>query len=412
MALANENLLRLPEGYLFSDIESRVKSYSVTHPGHHLVRLDRGDVTRPLPQVCIEAMMKAVADMSSAETFRGYGPVRGYDFLIDAIIKNDLLPRGLRFSRSEIFISDGAKGDVGNISEILHSDNSIGMTDPTYPVFVECNAMYGRSGMLLSDGKWSGVTYMPCTEDNGFVPEIPASRIDLIYLCFPNNPTGTVLTKAQLKKWVDYALKNETLIIFDSAYSAYVRDKNIPRSIYEIKGARKCAIEIRSYSKTAGFTGLRCGYTIVPKELMATTVSGGTISLNTLWYRHQCTRFNGASYVSQRVAEALYTPEGMEQTRALVDYYLSNAAMMRGFLEQAGMTVYGGENAPYLWLKVPDGMSSSDFFNHLLYEANIVCVPGKGFGPSGEGFVRLASFCAREECEVAMKRFLKHVRLK
>ena len=399
MALANENLLRLPEGYLFSDIESRVKSYSVTHPGHHLVRLDRGDVTRPLPQVCIEAMMKAVADMSSAETFRGYGPVRGYDFLIDAIIKNDLLPRGLRFSRSEIFISDGAKGDVGNISEILHSDNSIGMTDPTYPVFVECNAMYGRSGMLLSDGKWSGVTYMPCTEDNGFVPEIPASRIDLIYLCFPNNPTGAVATRDELKAFVDYALENKAVIIFDAAYSDYIRTDGIPHSIYEIEGAKECAIEISSFSKNAGFTGVRLGWSVVPEHLV--TEDDDTAILHRFWNRRQTTFFNGASNIAQAGGIAALDSEGRKECASLVAYYKENARIIRDTLREAGLICYGGVDSPYVWTKCPGSITSWEFFSYLMEKAHVAVTPGSGFGPSGEGFVRISAYGHREDITIA-----------
>ncbi len=407
MALVNEHFLKLPGSYLFSDIAKKVNSFKITHPKQSLIRLGIGDVTRPLPQVCIEAMHKAVEEMASASTFHGYGPEQGYDFLIDAIIKHDFQPRGIHLTPSEVFVNDGAKSDTGNIGDILRHDNSVGVTDPIYPVYIDSNVMCGRAGVLEADGKWSNVTYMPCTAENNFIPAIPDKRIDIVYLCYPNNPTGTTLTKEQLKKWVDYALANDTLILFDAAYEAFIQEDNVPHSIYEIKGAKKCAIEFRSFSKTAGFTGVRCGYTVVPKELTAATLTGDRIPLGKLWNRRQCTKFNGASYITQRAAEAIFTPEGQQQVRANINYYMENARTMRQGLEAAGLKVFGGVNAPYIWLKTPDGIGSWKFFEQMLYEANVVGTPGVGFGPSGEGYIRLTAFGSHEDCQEAMKRLRK-----
>ena len=404
MALVNEHYLKLPGNYLFSDIAKKINTFKVTHPGKRLIRLGIGDVTRPLPQACITAMHKAVDEMSKAETFHGYGPEQGYDFLIEAILKNDFASRGISLSPTEIFINDGAKSDTGNIGEVLRWDNSMGVTDPIYPVYIDSNVMCGRSGELGEDGKWSNVTYLPCTAENHFIPQIPDRRIDIIYLCYPNNPTGTTLAKAELKKWVDYALANDTLIFFDAAYEAYIREDDVPHSIYEIKGAKRCAIEFRSFSKTAGFTGVRCGYTVVPKELTAATLDGERVSVNKLWNRRQCTKFNGTSYITQRGAEAIYTAEGKAQVKATIDYYMENARIMREGLQSAGFKVYGGVNAPYIWLKTPDNTGSWRFFEQLLYEVNIVGTPGVGFGPSGEGYLRLTAFGEREDCIEAMRR--------
>lgn len=404
MALINEHYLKLPGSYLFSDIAKKVNTFKVTHPKQSLVRLGIGDVTRPLPDACIKAMHKAVDEMASADTFHGYGPEQGYGFLIEAILKHDFASRGINFSQSEIFINDGAKSDTGNIGEILRWDNSMGVTDPIYPVYIDSNVMCGRAGELGPDGRWSNVTYMPCTVENNFVPEIPKERIDMVYLCYPNNPTGTTLTKAELKKWVDYALHNDTLILFDAAYEAYIQEPDVPHSIYEIKGAKRCAIEFRSFSKTAGFTGVRCGYTVVPKELTAATFTGERVNLNPLWNRRQCTKFNGTSYITQRGAEAIYSPEGREQVKATIGYYMENARLLREGLTEAGFDVYGGKNAPYIWLKTPDGLTSWQFFDRLLYDAHVVGTPGIGFGPSGEGFLRLTAFGRREDCIEAMRR--------
>ena len=341
--------------------------------------------------------------MASKSTFHGYGPEQGYDFLINTIIKNDFEPRGIELSSSEVFISDGAKSDTGNIGDILGLDNKVAVTDPVYPVYVDSNVMGGRAGQL--NGKqWSDITYMPCTAENNFIPSIPSNRIDVIYLCYPNNPTGTTLTKAELKKWVDYALSHDALILFDAAYEAYIREDDIPHSIFEIEGAKRCAIEFRSFSKTAGFTGVRCGYTVIPKEVTATTANGERVALNALWNRRQCTKFNGTSYITQRGAEAIYSKEGKQQVRETIDYYMENARIMREGLTAAGIQVFGGKNAPYLWVKTPEGFTSWQFFDHLLNEANIVSTPGVGFGPSGEGYLRLTAFGQREDCIEAIQR--------
>lgn len=403
MAHVNENFLKLPGSYLFSDIAKKVKAYQESHPDKRLIRLGIGDVTRPLPQASIEAMHRAVDEMANKSTFHGYGPEQGYDFLIDTIIKNDFEPRGIELSSSEVFISDGAKSDTGNIGDILGLDNKVAVTDPVYPVYVDSNVMGGRAGQL--NGKqWSDITYMPCTAENNFIPSIPSNRIDVIYLCYPNNPTGTTLTKAELKKWVDYALSHDALILFDAAYEAYIREDEIPHSIFEIEGAKRCAIEFRSFSKTAGFTGVRCGYTVIPKEVTATTATGERVALNALWNRRQCTKFNGTSYITQRGAEAIYSKEGKQQVRETIDYYMENARIMREGLTAAGIQVFGGKNAPYLWVKTPEGFTSWQFFDHLLNEANIVSTPGVGFGPSGEGYLRLTAFGQREDCIEAIQR--------
>ena len=406
MALVNEHFLKLPNNYLFSDIAKKVNAFKVSHPKTDLIRLGIGDVTRPLPQASIEAMHKAVDELASKETFHGYGPEQGYDFLIDAVIRNDYAPRGVYLEPGEVFISDGAKSDTGNIGDILRHDNSIGVTDPIYPVYIDSNVMCGCAG-ILEDGRWSNVVYLPCLSENNFVPEIPDRRIDILYLCYPNNPTGTVISKAELKKWVNYALENDTLILYDAAYEAYIQDPDIPHSIYEIKGAKKVAIEFRSFSKTAGFTGVRCGYTVVPKELTAATLEGERIPLNRMWNRRQCTKFNGTSYITQRGAEAIYTPEGKKQVKAIIQYYMANARIMKEALESTGLKVFGGENAPYLWVKAPGEVSSWKFFEQMLYEANVVGTPGVGFGPSGEGYIRLTAFGERADCEEAMKRIRK-----
>lgn len=406
MALVNEHFLKLPNNYLFSDIAKKVNAFKVSHPKTDLIRLGIGDVTRPLPQASIEAMHKAVDELANKETFHGYGPEQGYDFLIDAVIRNDYTPRGVYLEPGEVFISDGAKSDTGNIGDILRHDNSVGVTDPIYPVYIDSNVMCGRAG-ILEDGRWSNVVYLPCLSENNFVPEIPDRRIDILYLCYPNNPTGTVISKAELKKWVNYALENDTLILYDAAYEAYIQDPDIPHSIYEIKGAKKVAIEFRSFSKTAGFTGVRCGYTVVPKELTAATLEGERIPLNRMWNRRQCTRFNGTSYITQRGAEAIYTPEGKKQVKAIIQYYMANARIMKEALESTGLKVFGGENAPYLWVKTPGEVNSWKFFEQMLYEANVVGTPGVGFGPSGEGYIRLTAFGERADCEEAMKRIRK-----
>lgn len=403
MALVNEHFLKLQSNYLFSDIAKKVNSFKVTHPKQKIIRMGIGDVTQPLAPAVIEAMHKAVDEMASRETFHGYGPEQGYPFLIDAIIKNDYESIGVSLEPSEVFISDGAKSDCGNIGDLLRHDNSIGVTDPVYPVYIDSNVMAGRTG-TWENGTWSDVVYIPCTAENKFIPELPSRRVDIIYLCYPNNPTGTTLTKEELKKWVNYALANDAIIMYDSAYEAYIQDPNIPHSIYEIKGAKKVAIEFRSFSKTAGFTGVRCGYTVVPKEVSATTLKGERVFLNKLWLRRQCTKFNGTSYITQRGAEAVYSPEGKEQVRQTINYYMNNARLMKEGLEACGLQVYGGENAPYLWVKTSDGLSSWKFFEKLLYEVYIVSTPGVGFGPSGEGYLRLTAFGDHKDTLEAIQR--------
>lgn len=410
MALINEHYLKLTKNYLFADIAKKVNAFKVSHPKSNVISLGIGDVTEPLCPAVIEAMHKAVDDMSKKETFRGYGPEQGYLFLREAIVKNDFLPRGIHIDPSEVFVNDGAKSDTGNIGELVRWDNSMGVTDPIYPVYVDSNVMCGRAG-ILKDGKWSNVTYMPCLEENGFVPQIPEHRVDIIYLCYPNNPTGMVITKDELRKWVNYALKNDAIIFYDAAYEAYIQDETIPHSIYEIKGARKVAIEFHSFSKTAGFTGVRCGYTIVPKELTVASIDGEErYPLNPMWLRRQSTKFNGTSYISQRAAEAIYTPEGKRQVKETIAYYMENARIMREGLTRCGLKVYGGENAPYLWVKTPNETSSWKFFEQMLYGAQVVCTPGSGFGPSGEGFVRLTAFGERSNCIEAIRRISEWLR--
>ena len=416
MALVNEHFLKLSNNYLFADIAKKVNAFKVMHPKAEVISLGIGDVTQPLCPAVVDAMRRAAEEMGTAEGFHGYGPEQGYDFLREAILKNDFLSRGIHLDIDEIFVNDGAKSDTGNIQELIRWDNSIGVTDPIYPVYIDSNVMIGRAG-TEENGKWSNVVYMPCTAENGFVPQIPDQRVDVIYLCYPNNPTGMVISKQELRKWVNYALKNDAIIFYDAAYQAYIQDDEIPHSIYEIRGARRCAIEFHSYSKTAGFTGVRCGYTVVPKELTASTLTGERIALNPLWYRRQCTKFNGTSYISQRAAEAIYTPEGKEQVKATIDYYMQNAKLMLSTLRRLGFEVYGGENAPYIWMRTPDsyqedvdGMaptSSWKFFENLLYGANVVCTPGVGFGPAGEGYVRFTAFGSHEKTEEALMRIEK-----
>ena len=404
MALVNVHFLNLQNNYLFADIAKKVNAFKVMHPKADVISLGIGDVTQPLAPAVIEAMHRATDEMATREGFHGYGPEQGYAFLREAILKNDFLPRGIHLDVDEVFINDGAKSDTGNIQELLHWDNFIGVTDPIYPVYIDSNVMIGRCG-TFEDGRWTNVVYMPCTAENGFTPSIPKDRhMDVIYLCYPNNPTGTVITKQELRKWVNYALKNDALILYDAAYQAYIRDPEIPHSIYEIRGARKCAIEFHSYSKTAGFTGIRCGYTIVPKDLTVADFEGNRHSVHQLWNRRQCTKFNGASYISQRAAEAIYTPEGKVQIQATIDYYMANARLMLDTLRSLGYEVYGGENAPYIWMRTPDSTTSWQFFEELLYGANVVCTPGVGFGPSGEGYVRFTAFGSRETTEEALKR--------
>jgi LL-diaminopimelate aminotransferase len=406
MALVNEHFLKLQNSYLFADIAKKVNSFKITHPKDKIIRLGIGDVTQPLPEAVRTAMHKAIDDLGNKDTFYGYGPYQGYPFLIDAIIKNDYAARGISLDPSEVFVSDGAKCDTGNIGDILRRDNCIGVTDPVYPVYIDSNVMAGRAG-VFEGGKWSDVVYIPCTAENHFIPDLPGRKVDILYLCYPNNPTGTTLSKDELRKWVNYALENNVIIMYDAAYEAYIQDPDIPRSIYEIKGAKKVAIEFRSFSKTAGFTGVRCAYSVVPRELNGFTIDGKQVSLNALWNRRFTTKFNGTSYITQRGAEAVYSPEGKQQVKDLVDYYMTNAKIMRESLIQCGLDVYGGENAPYIWLKTPDNLSSWKFFEKLLYDVKIVGTPGVGFGPSGEGYLRLTAFGDRDETLEAVDRLTR-----
>ncbi|MBQ9560295.1 MAG: LL-diaminopimelate aminotransferase [Bacteroidaceae bacterium] len=407
MALVNDHFLKLPNNYLFADIAKKVNAFRVTHPRADVISLGIGDVTQPLCPAVTEAMHRAVDEMGSPQGFHGYGPEQGYDFLREAILKNDFAARGVHLDIDEIFINDGAKSDTGNTQELVRWDNSIGVSDPAYPVYIDSNAMIGRAGLKGPDGRWSNVIYLPCTAENNFIPRLPNRRVDVIYLCFPNNPTGSAITKQELSKWVNYALRNDALIFYDAAYQAYITDPDLPHSIYEIRGARKCAIEFHSYSKTASFTGVRCGYTVVPKDLTAAALDGRRIPLNALWNRRQSTKFNGTSYIAQRAAEAIYTPEGRLQVAQTIGYYMQNARKMLSTLRSLGYKVYGGENAPYIWMKTPDGSSSWKFFEELLYGANVVCTPGAGFGPSGEGYVRFTAFASHEQTDEALLRIVK-----
>lgn len=398
MLKINSNFSKLPGSYLFAEIAKRTAEYSSANPDVSLIKLGIGDVTLPLGQSVIAAMHKAVDEMSDKKTFRGYGPYEGYDFLRKAIVRHDYAPFGAKISPDEIFVSDGAKSDCGNITDIFGTDNTVAVCDPVYPVYVDSNAMEGRAGDW--DGKrWTDIVYLPCNEKNGFIPELPVRTPDIIYLCFPNNPTGAVATKEQLKIWVEYAVRNNSLILYDAAYREFITDENIPRSIYEIKGAEECAIEFCSFSKTAGFTGTRCGYTVIPKALKR---SGQ--SLNEMWMRRQSTKFNGTSYIIQRAAEAVYSEQGEKEYRENIRYYMNNAGFIKSGLESAGLTVYGGVNSPYVWVKTPEGMPSWDFFDKLLRGANVVTTPGAGFGPEGEGFIRLTGFGDADATRLAVER--------
>ena len=411
MATINENYLKLPGSYLFSEIGKRVETYKRKNPDIEIIRLGIGDVTKPLPEAVIKSLHLAVDEMADAKTFRGYGPEQGYDFLIKKIIECDYENRNIHFSENEIFISDGAKSDTANIQEIFGLDNKVAITDPVYPVYVDSNVMAGRSGDLNDDGRWSNIVYMPCTAENYFIPELPSEKVDLIYLCFPNNPTGTTINKVELKKWVDYAKKNMAIILYDAAYEAYIQEEDVPHSIYEIEGAKEVAIEFRSFSKNAGFTGTRCSYTVVPEELMGETRSGDLISINDLWNRRQSTKFNGTPYIIQKGAEAVYSDAGQKQIKLLIAYYMENAKLIREGVAATGIEVFGGINAPYIWLKTPVGLDSWSFFDKLLFEVGIVGTPGAGFGPSGEGYFRLTAFGSRENTEIAIQRFTENIRL-
>ena len=401
----NENFLNLQDSYLFSTIAKKVAEFQKKNPDKRIIKLGIGDVTRPIAPTIIDAMHKAVDEMGNPDTFRGYGPEQGYEFLREKIVENDYKKRGVDIKLDEVFVSDGAKCDCGNIGDILSIDNVVAITDPVYPVYLDTNVMAGRSGKYdEKTGKYQNMIYIPATSENNFIPELPERVPDMIYLCFPNNPTGTTLSKKELKKWVDYAKANKSLILFDSAYEAFISEEDVPHTIYEIEGAKEVAIEFRSFSKTAGFTGVRCAYTVVPKELKAYTKTGEEVSLNSLWNRRHGTKFNGVSYPVQRAAEAVYSEEGQKQIKENIAYYMNNAKIIKEGLKSAGYTVYGGINAPYIWLKVPDGLTSWEFFDKLLTEANIVGTPGVGFGPSGEGYFRLTAFGTKENTEEAIER--------
>ncbi|MCP4126474.1 MAG: LL-diaminopimelate aminotransferase [Gammaproteobacteria bacterium] len=401
MIKINENFNKLQASYLFSDIAKRVAAHQQAHPEQDVIKLGIGDVTRALPDACIQAFHAAVDELASDGSFRGYGPEQGYDFLREAIAKGDFQSRGCNVEADEVFVSDGAKCDTGNFQEIFSSDITIAIPDPVYPVYVDTNVMAGRTGEAV-DGRYSGLVYLEATKENDFIPEIPSEPVDLIYLCFPNNPTGATITKQQLKKWVDFARETKALILYDAAYEAFVQDENIPRSIYEVEGAREVAVEFRSLSKTAGFTGTRCAYTVVPKECMAYTEAGESVSVHSLWNRRHTTKFNSVSYPVQRAAEAAYSPEGRAQIQQLVSYYLNNAAYIREHITALGFDCIGGDNSPYIWI---DGkMDSWEFFDLLLNKAGVVCTPGAGFGKCGEGYIRISAFNSFENVKEAMDR--------
>ncbi|MDD3078944.1 MAG: LL-diaminopimelate aminotransferase [Paludibacter sp.] len=408
MALANENYLKTPETYCFDEIDKRVNAYKVLHPNTRIIRLGVGDVTRPLPNEVVQAMHNAVDEMSRQETFRGYSPPQGYDFLIEKILK-DYRSCGVSLDKESIFINDGAKSDIGNIGHVLGRDNIIAIAEPVYPVYEHATIMSGRAGSLTEEQKWSNVVYLKCSEETAFVPELPTEKVDIIYLCNPNNPTGTTMNKTELKKWVDYAIEHDSIIVYDAAYQAYINEPDVPKSIYEIKGARKVAIEIRSYSKSAGFTGLRCGFAVFPNELMVYTLMGEKVPLIKLWSRRKGNYTNGVSYIVQRGAEAVYTKSGKSEVQDLVRYYLTNASIIRNELLDAGLEVYGGISSPYVWFKTPDSQPSWKFFQQLLYDYQIVGTPGILFGLSGEGYMRFTGFSSREGTLDAMSRLRNNI---
>ncbi len=410
MTRVNEHYLKLKSGYLFVEIARRVTAFQETHAEARLIRLGIGDVTQPLPPAVVRALHDAVDDMTRAETFKGYGPETGYEFLAELIAAHDFGARGVKIGVDEIFVSDGGKQDSGNIQEIFAPDAIVALCDPVYPVYADSNVMAGRAGAADASGRYAGFVYLACVAENDFQPPLPDRRVDLIYLCYPNNPTGAVMTRETLARWIAYARANESVILYDAAYESYIRDADIPHSIYEVDGAREVAIEFRSFSKSAGFTGTRCAYTIVPKELQGRTDGGERVSLNALWLRRQSTKFNGAPYVIQKGAAAVYSPDGQKQVRALVDFYLENARIIREGLAAIGLTVYGGRNAPYIWVKTPGAMTSWDFFQKLLDEAHVVSTPGSGFGPSGEGYLRLTGFGQRAQTEEAVERLRTRLR--
>lgn len=394
MIAINENFLNLEQSYLFSEIAKRVEKYKIENPDKKVIKLGIGDVTMPIVPAVLEAMHKAVDEIGTKEGFKGYGPEQGYEFLRKAIVENDYKTRGVEIEKDEVFVSDGAKCDCGNIVDIFEKDNKVAITNPVYPVYLDTNIMAGRK-----------IIYLPITAENNFIPELPKEKVDMIYLCFPNNPTGTVLTKEELKKWVDYAKNNKSIILYDAAYEAFITEEGLPHSIYEIEEAKTCAIEFKSFSKTAGFTGIRCAYTVIPKEVMGYTKQGRAVSLNQLWNRRTCTKFNGVSYAVQRAAEATYFKEGKKQIKENINYYLENAKIIKQRLEKNGFTCYGGMNSPYLWMKIPKKFTSWEFFDYVLQEKQIVGTPGSGFGKNGEGYFRLSAFGDREDVLEAMKRF-------
>ena len=405
MIRVNESFLKLNDNYLFFIVTNKTAEFQKLNPDKKIIKLGIGDVTLPVPNAALKAMHLALDEMSKKETFRGYGPEEGYNFLKETIIKNDYLKRKIELEKSEVFISDGIATDIGNIVDIFDIQNSIAIIDPVYPAYLDTNVMSGRTGHYDDKtGKYRKVEYIHINEENNFIPDLPKHKVSMIYLCFPNNPTGTVIDRSNLTKWVNYAKRNKAILLYDAAYEGYISDDNIAHSIYEIEGAKEVAIEFKSYSKTAGFTGLRCGYTIIPKELYGYTNGGKKVQLNKLWRRRQCTKFNGVSYITQKGAEAIYTEEGQKEVNANIAYYMENAKIIKQGLEEAGFKVYGGENAPYIWLKTPNNMKSWDFFDELLEKANVVGTPGVGFGPSGEGYFRLTAFNTRENTEEAIKR--------
>jgi LL-diaminopimelate aminotransferase len=405
MTLINENFLKLQAGYLFPEIGRRVRAYKRQNPEAKIISMGIGDVTQPLAPAVIEAMHKAVDEMGQQETLKGYDDSGiGYEFLRKAIVENDFNSRGVELNLDEVIISDGGKCDTANIQEIFGLDNIVAVADPVYPVYVDTNVMAGRTGPANKNGQYEKIVYMPCTAGNNFVPELPGEHVDLIYLCFPNNPTGAVATREDLAKWVNYARQNKAIILFDAAYEAFITDPDTPHSIYEIEGAKDVAIEFRSFSKTAGFTGVRCAFTVVPEQLMVYTQNGRVVEVNPLWKRRQCTKFNGVSYITQVGAAAIYNPKGKKQIRKIIDIYMSNAALIRDSLTKLGYTIYGGINAPYIWVKTPDNLNSWDFFDQLLQKANVVGTPGVGFGPSGEGYMRLTAFATPDNVKEALQR--------
>ena len=403
MALANENYLKTPEIYCFDEIEKRVNAYKVLHPNTKIIRLGVGDVTRPLPNEVVQAMHQAIDEQTKVETFRGYSPPHGYDFLIEKIVK-EYKSMGVTIDKDCVFVNDGAKSDIGNIGHVLGRDNIIAIAEPVYPVYENATIMSGRAGFLMDEQKWSNIVYLKCNEDTGFLPELPSEKVDVIYICNPNNPTGISMNKAELKRWVDYAIEHESIIVYDAAYQAYIREADVPRSIYEIKGAKKVAIEIRSFSKTAGFTGLRCGFSVFPKELLVYTLNGEHVPLIKLWNRRKGNYTNGVSYIVQRGAEAVFSRKGKSEVNDLIEYYLTNAGIIRKELMKAGLQVYGGLNSPYVWFKTPDNQMSWKFFHQLLYEFQIVGTPGVVFGMAGEGYMRFTGFSSREGTLMAMER--------